>query len=93
MAPSVLIPIVGARGRVFSHTVAYSGLVRNRILVFGYLMVFFVVVQTRDALPENDWVIALVATALLTLGLILWVYVARHPPHPPTNEETPHQGD
>ncbi|MDR9397178.1 hypothetical protein [Pontimonas sp.] len=53
---------------------------RNRILVFAYLVAFFLVVQTRDALPDNDWVVAFVATALLTLGLALWVFVARNPP-------------
>lgn len=78
---------------MFLHTVIYAGPVRNRVLVLGYLAVFFIVVQTRDALPENDWLVALVAAALMSLGLLLWVFVAQNPPprqsdrHNPTSDD------
>lgn len=51
---------------------------RNGLLVMGYLLAFFVVVAIRDALPDNDWVVALVAAGLLISGLAVWIYVARN---------------
>lgn len=51
---------------------------RNGLLVIGYLLAFFIVVAIRDALPDNDWVIALVSAGLLIGGLAVWLYVARN---------------
>jgi hypothetical protein len=47
---------------------------RNRLILIGYLVLFFGVVSTYDLYKDNVYLVALVAMILMFAGLGAWLW-------------------
>jgi hypothetical protein len=47
---------------------------RNRLILLGYLVLFFGVVSLYDTYKDNDLAVILAATIILITGLLAWVW-------------------
>jgi hypothetical protein len=47
---------------------------RNRLILLGYLALFFGVVALYDSYKDNDLAVILAAAIILIAGLISWVW-------------------
>jgi hypothetical protein len=47
---------------------------RNRLILIGYLALFFCVVALYDSYKDNDLAVILAAAIILIAGLISWVW-------------------
>jgi hypothetical protein len=47
---------------------------RNRWILLGYLILFFVVVSFYDAYKQNDLLVILAAAVILIGGLAAWIW-------------------
>jgi hypothetical protein len=47
---------------------------RNRLILIGYLALFFILVSSYDLYKENVYVIAIVALVLMFAGLGAWLW-------------------
>jgi uncharacterized membrane protein YqjE len=47
---------------------------RNRLILLGYLALFFVVVSLYDSYKDNELLVILAAAIILITGLIAWVW-------------------
>ena len=50
---------------------------RNKLLLLGYLTLFFVIVSNYDLYRENVVVVVLAASAILIGGLVTWLISIR----------------
>jgi O-antigen ligase len=47
---------------------------RNRWILLGYLVLFFLVISSYDAYKENDLLVILAAAIILIGGLAAWIW-------------------
>jgi hypothetical protein len=47
---------------------------RNRLILLGYLALFFILVSSYDLYKENVYVVAIVALFLMFAGLGAWLW-------------------
>jgi hypothetical protein len=47
---------------------------RNRLILLGYLALFFVLVSSYDLYRDNVYLVALVAVILMFAGLAAWLW-------------------
>jgi hypothetical protein len=47
---------------------------RNRLILLGYLALFFGVVSLYDSYKDNELLVILAAAVILITGLIAWVW-------------------
>jgi hypothetical protein len=47
---------------------------RNRLILLGYLALFFILVSSYDLFKENVYVVAIVALFLMFAGLGAWLW-------------------
>jgi hypothetical protein len=47
---------------------------RNRLILIGYLALFFFVVALYDSYKDNDLAVILAAAIILIAGLVSWVW-------------------
>jgi hypothetical protein len=47
---------------------------RNRLILLGYLALFFILVSSYDLYKENVYVVAIVALFLMFTGLGAWLW-------------------
>ena len=50
---------------------------RNKLILLGYLTLFFTVVSAYDVYKDNVYLVALVAVILLFAGLSAWLWSAQ----------------
>jgi ABC-type polysaccharide/polyol phosphate export permease len=56
---------------------------RNKILLAGYLLLFFTVVGLYESYRDNTYLVALAAAVILISGLGFWVASIRPKPEKP----------
>jgi hypothetical protein len=50
---------------------------RNKLILLGYLALFFALVSSYDLYKDNVYLVALVAVILLFVGLAAWLWSAQ----------------
>jgi hypothetical protein len=51
---------------------------RNKLILLGYLALFFALVSSHDAYKDNVYLVALVAGILTFAGLAAWLWSAQN---------------